>query len=41
MERDMHDYRAIFPLNEAAALQWPMIEDEHWFRYELRNLLVD
>jgi hypothetical protein len=41
MESDMRDYRAMFSLKEAVALKWPMVGGQHWFRYELRNLLVD
>lgn len=41
MERDLEYYQSIFPLSEAAALQWPMGENGHWYRQQLTDLLIN
>jgi hypothetical protein len=40
MELELNHYRKIFPSQQAAILQWPMLKNKHWTRAELLDVMV-
>jgi hypothetical protein len=41
MQRDLNYYRKLFPHAYGAVLRWPMKSQQHWYRYEVSELMVD